>query len=286
MNTQFEEHACLYVLDQLDAQDRAAFEARLSRDPQLAALVRDLEATLERRVRSLPRHEPDEGLLRRIDSRIDRLPSVDIGRRSAASLWAATARWGIAAVIALSAGTLAVQSLRRPAPGAPAVILVGLESLRSTLSELPIQGQPGNEDARFIQLASLAEKYWRRPPGAASAGAPAARSAKAGAAAAANEGYALFDPASSQGFIAIRHMQEAAAGKTYHLWVVDTATGAFREAGVLPSARPGGGLYFFSVAPLGETKPGGLSVFVTAEDAGSAELAAPRGNVVLGDRRI
>jgi len=65
MNSQLEELACFYVLDQLDPRDRAAFEARLLREPELAALVHELEGTLARNIRALPRSEPPVNLLAR-----------------------------------------------------------------------------------------------------------------------------------------------------------------------------------------------------------------------------
>ncbi len=274
MNTQLEELACLYVLDRLDAAERAAFEARLAHEPGLAEIVREVEASLARRIRALPRHEPPVGMLARIEARIDaRTPA------RAASAWAAAARWGIAAVIAVGVGILAVQSLRR-APGAagrPYVVVVGLDSLRSTLAELQVAERPQSADARFIQLASLAEKYWEKPGDLP---------VKMDSSVQGGRGYALFDPGSNQGFIAIRQLPAAALGKEYHLWLLDTASGRVREAGVLPVSTSARGLYFFSVLPTSSAAPGRPDFFVTAEDAGSAESSQPHGKVVLGDRRI
>ena len=111
MNNDSEELACLYVLDQLGARERAAFEARLAKDPDLSALVRELESALSRRIRALPQHEPPAGMLAAIEAQIDRLPARG---RGTAALWTSAARWGIAAVIAVGVGIVAVQSLRRP----------------------------------------------------------------------------------------------------------------------------------------------------------------------------
>jgi anti-sigma-K factor RskA len=272
MNTQLEELACLYVLDRLDAPERAAFEARLATEPGLAETVREVEASLSRRIHALPRYQPPAGMLSRIEARID-------GRASggAASSWASAARWGIAAVIAVGVGIIAVQSLRRPAAGRPYVIVVGLDSLRSTLAELPVAERARGADASFIQLASLAEEYWEKPDDLP---------VKMDSAGQSGRGYALFDPGSNQGFIAIRQLPAAGHGKEYHLWLLDTASGQVRRAGVLPVASSARGLYFFSVLPDASAAPGRPDFFVTAEDAGSAETAQPHGEVVLGDRRI
>jgi anti-sigma-K factor RskA len=275
MNTQLEELACLYVLDRLDEPERAAFEERLATEPGLAETVREVEASLSRRIHALPRYQPAAGMLSRIEARIDgRAPG---GARAAASAWASAARWGIAAVIAVSVGIIAVQSLRRPAAARPYVIVVGLDSLRSTLAELPLAERPQGSDASFIQLASLAEKYWEKPDDLP---------VKMDSEGQSGRGYALFDPGSNQGFIAIRQLPAAGRGKEYHLWLLDTASGQVRRAGILPVASSARGLYFFSVLPDASAAPGRPDFFVTAEDAGSADTAQPRGEVVLGDRRI
>ena len=49
MNDTLEETACCYILDRLDGDERAAFEARLLADGTLAAFVRKIEAALDLR---------------------------------------------------------------------------------------------------------------------------------------------------------------------------------------------------------------------------------------------
>jgi anti-sigma-K factor RskA len=279
MNIQLEELACLYVLDRLDARERAAFEARLERDPDLAATLREVEASLDRRIRALPRHEPPAGMLAQIEARIDGARPGEARQHSArvAPIWASAARWGVAAAVAVGVGIIAVQSLRRaPADVLPYLVVVGLDPLRSTLAEVPVEERPRDADASFIQLATLAQRFWEKPD---------ELPFKLHSAGASGRGYALFDPGSNQGFIAIRELPAAGSGKEYHLWLVDTASGQVREAGVLPAASASG-LFFFSVVPTTSAKPGQPDFFVTAEDAGSPNSALPRGKVVLGDGRI
>jgi len=281
MNPQLEELACLYVLDELTAGERSAFEARLPEDPELAAHVRELESALARRIRALPRREPPADLLSRIEARIDRLPTSARSPRQTASIlpWTSIAHWGIAAVIALSTATIAVQTLRRaPAPAsAPVMIIVGLDSHRSTFAELPVRSRPQTEDARFIQLASLAEELWEKP-GDLPAG--------LGTDGQGGRGYALFDPESNQGFIAIRHLPAVEHDRRYHLWMVDPAAGQPREAGVLPLTGSDSGLFFFSVTPGAKAAAGRLDFFVTEEDATAPAPIRPRGTVVLGQTHI
>ncbi len=183
------------------------------------------------------------------------------------------------AVVAVGVVIIAVQSLRLPiaAVERPYVIVVGLDSLGSKLAELPVRDPAPNSDASFIQLASLAEKFWERPealPVTLDSGSLSGR------------GSALYDSGSNQGFIAIRKLPATERGKCHHLWQLPTAAGRIREAGVLPAAGQTSGLYFFPVAPGGAGKLDRVDFFVTCEDASDPDSEQPRGKVMLGDRRI
>jgi anti-sigma-K factor RskA len=281
MNPQLEELACLYVLDRLEAGERASFEACLPHNPQLAALVGQLESALAQRIHALAQLEPPAGLLAQIEVRIDRLPAMvppaPAGRVT--PLWPSLARWGIAALLAVGVGAMALHYLRRVPAAAkrPYVIIVGLDSRQSTLAELPMPKRSQDADACFIQLASLAERFWERPEDLP---------VKLRSTAEGGRGYALFDPTSNQGFIAIRQLPAIEQGQRYHLWILDTASGQTREAGVLPLTDSNRGLYFFSVAPASEATPGRLDFFVTAEDTTASQSTRPRGKIVLGDKTV
>lgn len=280
MNDSLQDLATLYVLDQLEPSERAVFEARLLREPALAALVRDLEAGLARGVRSLPPREPPAGTLDRIEDRIDALrtpPAALPGIAPAPVRWVAFARWGLAAVIAVSLVTIAVQGLR-PAAAHPVIVVVGLGANRSSMTELPLR-EPGKDaDARFIQLASLAENYWAKPgslPG------------KSPAATGDNSGYALFDPGSRQGFIVIEQLPAVAENERYHLWIVDPATARVSDAGILPLAGLNRGLYSFALGSEDSPPTGRPNFFITVEENGaSSSPARPSGKVVLGRSSI
>jgi len=167
MNPQLEELACLYVLDRLDARERTSFEASMQTDSELAAFVREIESTLEQRIRALPGLEPPAGLLARIEARVDRLPArlSPEQPRTAAPLWVSISRWGIAALLLLGFGAMEFRHLQRnPAAAArPIVVFVGLDSRQSMLSEVPLRQRPKDADASFVQLASLAEQMWEKP---------------------------------------------------------------------------------------------------------------------------
>jgi anti-sigma-K factor RskA len=278
MNDSSDNLAGLYVLDQLDDRERAAFEARLLREPELAVTVRELEAGLARGIRTLPPVAPTTDLLGRIEERIDRSTLVPLTanpfpRRP----WTMWAGWGIAAVIAVSLATLAIQSVRH-AGAQPVFVVVGLDANRNTFAELPQTAATKDLDARFIQLASLANNYWSNP---------AALPVQTQSATGTNRGYALFDPASQQGFIAIEQLPALTENQRYHLWVADASTGRVRDAGTLPLAGLNRGLYSFTLdAVAGDAaKSSRPQLFVTAEDAGTpAPPDQPRGKVVLGQR--
>jgi anti-sigma-K factor RskA len=295
MNKSLEELACLYVLDQLERRERAAFEARLLRDPELAAFVRELEPTLARGISELPQHTPSAGVLNRIEARIDALGDTGAAReprrargrfnpaQGGAPLWRgffSLARWGIAAVIAVSLATIAIQSLREPAPGTsqPVVVFVGLDANKNTFAELPMRDGAKDPDARFIQLATLAENYWRKP-GELPIG---ARTAPGD-----NRGYALFDPASRQGFIVIEQLPVASEGQRYHLWVVDPSSGRASDAGILPLDGMSRGFYSFTIGSDDSLESGRPNFFVTLEENGVEPAPTqPRGKVVLGRNDI
>ena len=279
MNDSPEDLACLYVLDQLEPGERAAFETRLLPEPGLAALVRDLESGLARGVRALPRHEPPAGTLDRIEGRIDALralaavppPAARAGR------WVTFARWGLAATIAVSLATLALQSLRSSA-ARPVIVFVGLNPDRNTFAELPLRVSARDPDARFIQLASLAENFWEKPGTMPVKPAPASSD---------NRGYALFDPGSRQGFIAIEQLPVIAETQRYHLWIVDPSTAQVQDAGILPLGGMNRGLYSFTLGPGGGPKSSRPNFFITVEKNGAASPPArPQGKVVLGHPRI
>jgi anti-sigma-K factor RskA len=289
-----EDLASLYVLDRLDDGERAAFEARLQREPELASLVRDLESGLARGVRALPPREPPADLLGKIEAHVDAETTsarpqaafqpdktargnATAGRvKSPATTPFAMARWALAAMAAVSLAILAVQSLRPTLR--PMIIVVGLDANQSTVAELPVRESARDSDDRFIQLASLAENLWEKtgePP------------VKLGPASGNNRGYALFDPGSRQGFIVIEQLPVIAPNQRYHLWVVDPATARVRDAGILPLAGMNRGLYSFLLGPGSGNKSDRPNFFITVEEEDSPpSLAQPRGKTVLGRQHI
>ncbi len=295
MTPQLEELACLYVLDQLDRSERAAFETRLAHDDDLAALVREFETTLAERIRLLPPHHPRADLLARIEAQLDTPAHVGRGLPTPPSPaftdsllasrpplsppsrtlagWPTFARWTLAAAaaIALGAGTFFFLERQRAADAPPTVLIVGLDPQRSTVTEFQLRERASGADARFVQLASLAEQFWVSPENLP----------HASAATGARHAYALFDPSTRQGFIAVQQLPAPAAGQRYHLWLVDTDTGRVIDAGSLPAATSRG-LYFFTIDPAAAPTPGPLNFLITAEDTAASLPPRPRGQAILG----
>ena len=284
MTPPVEELASLYILDQLEPADRAAFEARLAHEPALATLVRSLELTLEHRIRSLPQHTPPAALLARIESQLDtplpagrelaRAPSPSNRPLAFPSLFT---RWVLpaAAAVALGAATFLYLDRQRASDAQPVVLVVGLGPQHSTVTRLPLHDPSQGADARFVQLATLAEQFWKRPENLPHPPATAGD----------RRAYALFDPATRQGFIAVQALPQQPDGKRYHLWLVDTETGRALDAGSIPSATSRG-LYFFSLDPASTPTSGPVNFLITAEDASVTTPAHPRGEPVLGQNPI
>jgi anti-sigma-K factor RskA len=275
MTPQLEELASLYVLDRLVGRARADFEERLGQDRELARLVRGLETTIARRVRLLPQHEPPADLFDRISAQLD---SPAANARSPARptpAWASWVPWGIAAAFALGLGVTTALLWQRERAAAPVILLVGLDPHRSTLAAIPVRNSPGDADARFAQLAAMAEKFWDDP-----ARLPMERSGTDA------RGYAVFDPESRQGFIAVRQLPQQDHQQRYHRWIVDTATGHATEAGVIPAAASNDGLYSFSLSPGAPAKAREFDVFITAEDAAFSQPTKPSDRIILGGKRI
>ncbi len=277
MNPELEDLASRYVLDQLDSRERADFEARLLGSPELLARVRELESAYARIIRGLPQQEPPPHLLARIEARLSEFHEEGAPAGSVARFtkWTFFARWGIAATIAVGVATLAIQNLRRDTR--PVIVVVRMDPNQSTLAELHLGTRGADSDARFIQLASLAEKYWQNPD-ALPVSLPASKRM--------DRAYAVFDPESNQGFIGVQQLPTPKAGTRYYVWIVDTVTHRIRKAGIVPLDGGNGGLFSFSIAPVQGEKSGRLRFFVTAEDNAGGQSATPHGRVVLGGKEI
>ena len=205
----------------------------LPHDPELAALVSELESALARRIT-----QPAAARAARRASREDRSPDRPAVRQRRTVRLPGPFRCGrrSRAGESLRSSRSSRRNDRPPEPAAghrrrqPPL----RDHCRARLSpehacRAADAAAPQNADARFIQLASLAQQFWEKPDDLP---------VKLAAAGESGRGYALFDPASNQGFIAIRQLPVIEQGKRYHLWLLDTVSGQVREAGILPVTDP------------------------------------------------
>jgi hypothetical protein len=263
MNETFDDTAALYLLDELAAPARAAFEAQVQADPALAARWRELESGFEAGIRALPQRPPPARSWSRLAASLDERAA----RPAAPFLRWAWAGLGVAAAVLAAVGTLAFREIRHPAAGAAAELVVAdLGQAGGSVEYSRLPGAP-DSDERFHELAVRAREYWEEAP-----------STPRGAA---NRVYALFDPGAHEGFLGVRHLQPPGAGHEYHLWIVDTATDEAADAGELPIDGAERGLFHFTVAPKRTGGAGPLDFIVTTEEQTAGPLTKPAGTVVV-----
>lgn len=247
MNHTDDELACDYVLDRLDPTQRAEFEARLISDADLRQRVREYERGLAARISELPSRSPSRGVWAGITDKIDAAQ----GRTRPG--WGSVFKWGIAAVIALSLASIAVERW----VDRPTLVVVALDRGSLGPSHVSIARVGSGPNDAFAQLAAVAANHWED-----------AKSPRS---------FVVYDPTTSQGFIAVRDLPAVAADSHYQVWILNRRTGISRPAGDLT----GSGLYSFAVDPLPGEGADDLRVIVTREK-GNALVREPGTDVVLG----
>ena len=98
-----EDEAALYVLGQLGAAERCAFEARLEQSAELRALVRELEAGTVALALATPQHQPPQRVWQRVEDTVAQEMKPKI---VASVFWSAWLRNGWAAATACLLGWL------------------------------------------------------------------------------------------------------------------------------------------------------------------------------------
>ena len=98
-----EDEAALYVLGQLGAAERHAFEARLAQSAELRALVGELEASTVALALAVPQHQPPPRVWQRIEDNVTQETERKV---VAPAFWRAWLRHGWAAAAACLLGWL------------------------------------------------------------------------------------------------------------------------------------------------------------------------------------
>ena len=283
MNEKTQELASLYVLDKLTPDERSSFENLLESDTELVLLLRELESAVEDQVRDLPQHNPPDGLFSKIQSQVQPIPQVANSKPFITISWASFAGWGMAAALVLGVGlTLFVTSRDGPIPGSsshPVLLVVGMNSDSSAFKTIPTM-IPEDEFENFVQLTQLAENFWDHPEQlpATINNSPLANTR--------GSGYAVFDPQSKHGFIAIQNLPKQEQGKNYFLWLKDPKANLLECAGIIPLLEKNEGLYFFELEDNSPISSARVAFFVTEENTSQPKLSHPQGELVLGSDRI
>lgn len=283
MNTNIEELASLYVLDKLTPKERRAFEERLEADTELVILVRELEAAFEEQITSLPQRKVPDNVFHKIEGRIQSQAPASIQSPVITLPISTFIGWGMAAALLLGVGiTLFVtsrNSFNGVANNQPVVLVVGMNSGSSVLERLP-SVLPIDESENFVQLAQMAENFWQHPEQLP------ANITKSPLANTLGSGYAVYDPQSKHGFIAIQKLPAQKAGKNYFLWLRDTKSNVLECAGIVPMREKDQGLYFFELDDDSPISGSLVAFFITEEDTSEQRLSQPKGELVLGSDHI
>lgn len=281
MNENQEELASLYVLDRLDPTQRSAFEKQLAGDPSLVALVRELESVFAQRIRALPQQRPSDHVLARIQGEIAESSTRDrADTKSTRRAWPQRVVWAIAAAVVMGFAVFGARTwlAQGAAQRGDRVLLVALDPKGNSIQMLNLPTATGDADARFVELATMAENVSAMPTNRAGASVTGAE--RGGS-------YALFDPRSRQGFVVLQQLPPLPEGKRYCIWLVDTQSRTMAPAGVIPTDGQRG-VYFFNLEGSDKLAADHADFVVTTEDAGRAVTpgAHPKGKVVLGKKEI
>ncbi|MDA0349102.1 MAG: hypothetical protein O3C43_18815 [Verrucomicrobia bacterium] len=283
MNEKTQELASLYVLDKLTPDERSSFENLLETDTELVLLLRELESAVEDQVRDLPQYNAPDGLFSKIQSQVQPFPQVANSKPFITISWASFAGWGMAAALLLGVGlTLFVTNRDGPIAGAnsqPVLLIVGMNSDSSAFKTIPTV-IPEDEFENFVQLTQMAEIFWAHPEQlpATINNSPLANTR--------GSGYAVFDPQSKHGFIAIQNLPRQEKGKNYFLWLKDPKANVLECAGIIPLLEKNEGLYFFELEDNSPISSARVAFFVTEENTSEPKLSHPKGELVLGSDRI
>ena len=282
MNTHLEELASLYVLDELNPEERRAFEQQLENDTELLLLVRELEVALEDQIRSLPQATVSENVFHSIQQKITSSSDRAQPKPVITLSWSTFAGWGMAAALLLGVGLTLLLTNRGAgpvaAPNQPVVLLVGMDSKSAFVEAIPSE-MPVDELDNFVQLAEMAETFWKHPEQLPERVQSPLANTK-------SSGYAVYDPQSRHGFIAIQKLPVQEDGKNYFLWLKEAGSNVLECAGIIPMQDRDQGLYFFELEDNSTLSSNKVAFFITEEASDETELEKPSGELVLGSDHI
>ncbi|MDX2186788.1 MAG: anti-sigma factor [Opitutaceae bacterium] len=208
-----EELAALYAIDQLHDEERVEFEKQLSKDPELAALVRDLrEASAALALSAKVNEGPSPELRDRIfiSAAGYRPKKLKPAKIVAFSLHARIA-WAIAACAVVAAGLfhtryLSVQTVVSTSEASYTAAIAEIKSLEQQMEAERILGNQQLADMRKaadvanLKIARLAELTGNSPAAVA---------------------VAVWNPLNQEGVLSVESLPLLQKDQDYQLWVID-----------------------------------------------------------------
>jgi anti-sigma-K factor RskA len=232
-----EELASLYVVGALEEEELASFERELLADPELAALVAELEKATVFLATSVPQHSPP-ALLRAavLDQIKGEVPIVEsTTTRSTSFGWANWIPWAIAAGFVVCSALLwnessrlssAVGGLEKEKQSLTAR-LADLDAERARL-ETRVSTLENEKNELQVRVASLEARDPLRDIQ------PVMLAAQPGAPSGA-EVVALWDPHRREGCLHVAGLPEPAPDKDYQLWIITPEAKQPLDAGLVPA---------------------------------------------------
>jgi anti-sigma-K factor RskA len=257
-----EELAAAYALGALEPDEIAGFDARLSSDAELRALVAELRGISALVAGGVPRLKPSAGLRARIIADMGErgLPSASQSRGWQRSLpWALAA--GLAAVCVIFA--LQVQSMGTQ-----------LQARQQRIDELDHMAEALRAERADLKQAVATLQQSNRLANMRIAVLNAQLSADPKAVA-----VSVWDNERQSGVVVVHHLKPAPKGKDYQLWIIDPRYPTPVDAGILQVDDSGDGRVDFKARrPIQNAN----QFAVTEEVKGGAEVPTLKAMVLAG----
>jgi anti-sigma-K factor RskA len=266
-----EELASLYVLGALEGSELTAFERELAADPELAALVGELEKASTLLATSVPQHRAPDFLRDSVLQQIKGQPSPpESARRPTFSFgWVP---WAIAAGLTVCCALLwnersrlstAIGGLEKENQSL-SVRIASLDEERARL-ETRVSTLESERNKLQVRVASLEARDPLREI------IPVMLAAQPGAPAGA-EVVALWDPHRQEGTLHLAKLPDAAPDKDYQLWIITPESKQPMDAGIIPAATDS--LTFSAGQPVTQI----AALAISVEPKGGS--VTPRGPVI------
>jgi anti-sigma-K factor RskA len=250
-----EEQASLYVLGALSADEAAAFEAALRRDPELEKLVARLRDTAGALAGTVPHVNPPPALKQRILDEIDRREKVvpltqPVSPKRSPIAWIP---WALAACFAIICAVLVSNESGTRARVTELTVLADTLQKQTNALALEVADLRQKAELASLRIAMLDSQLTNAPKAAA---------------------VALWNEKDQTGVLVVKNLKQLPADKDYELWVFDGSRPV--AAGLVPVDADGN----LRIPFKAHARIQSAGTFaVTEEPKGGGEI--PRGQPVL-----